>query len=60
MYQLMVKLKNEGKSIIMISEELPELIGMCDRILIMRDGEIKNEFERSETLSDADIIYSMI
>lgn len=60
MYQLMVKLKNEGKSIIMISEELPELIGMCDRILIMRDGELINEFPRSETLSDADIIYSMI
>ena len=31
MYQLMVKLKNEGKSILMISEELPELIGMSDR-----------------------------
>lgn len=41
MYQLMIKLKNEGKSILMISEELPELIGMSDRILIMKDGEIK-------------------
>ena len=60
MYQLMVKLKNEGKSILMISEELPELIGMSDRILIMKDGEITKEFERSEELSDSQIIEYMI
>ena len=60
MYQLMIKLKNEGKSILMISEELPELIGMSDRILIMKDGEIKKEFERSEELSDSQIIEYMI
>ncbi len=60
MYQLMVKLKNEGKSILMISEELPELIGMSDRVLIMKDGEITAEFERNETLSDAQIIEYMI
>lgn len=60
MYQLMVQLKNEGKAILMISEELPELIGMSDRIFIMKDGEMKMEFERSEMLSDADIIQYMI
>lgn len=60
MYQLMVRLKNEGKAILMISEELPELIGMSDRILIMKDGKITKEFERSETLSDAQIIEYMI
>ena len=60
MYQLMVKLKNEGKSIVMISEELPELLGMSDRILIMKDGEITKEFARSKELSDADIIDYMI
>jgi ribose transport system ATP-binding protein len=60
MYQLMVQLKKEGKTILMISEELPELIGMSDRILIMKDGEITREFERSEQLSDADIIKYMI
>lgn len=60
MYQLMVQLKNEGKAILMISEELPELIGMSDRIFIMKDGEVKTEFERSEMLSDADIIQYMI
>lgn len=60
MYQLMMKLKQEGKSILMISEELPELMGMSDRILIMKDGEITAEVERSKDLSDAEIIKYMI
>jgi ribose transport system ATP-binding protein len=60
MYQLMVQLKKEGKTILMISEELPELMGMSDRILIMKDGEITKEFKRSAELSDADIIKYMI
>lgn len=60
MYQLMMKLKKEGKSILMISEELPELMGMSDRILIMKDGEITMEVERSKDLSDAEIIKYMI
>lgn len=60
MYQLMVKLKNEGKSIIMISEEMPELMGMSDRLIIMKDGRITKEFDRSAELSDAEIIKYMI
>lgn len=60
MYQLMYKLKKEGKSIIMISEELPELIGMSDRLVIMKDGRITKEFARSVSLSDADVIDYMI
>ena len=60
MYRLMTELKNEGKSIVMISEEMPELMGMCDRLFIMKDGEIKHEFARSATLSDAEIIQYMI
>lgn len=60
MYQLMVKLKNEGKSILMISEELPELLGMSDRICIMKDGVVTKEFLRSKELSDADVINYMI
>ncbi|MBR3245469.1 MAG: sugar ABC transporter ATP-binding protein [Parasporobacterium sp.] len=60
MYQLMMKLKEEGKSILMISEEMPELMGMSDRIIIMKDGEITKEFERSADLSDAEIIQYMI
>lgn len=60
MYQLMYKMKKEGKSIIIISEEMAELIGMADRLIIMKDGEIKKEFPRSETLSESDIIRYMI
>lgn len=60
MYQLMDKLKHEGKAILMISEELSELIGMSDRVVIMKDGAVSGTFERSESLSDADIIGCMI
>lgn len=60
MYQLMMKLKQEGRSILMISEELPELMGMSDRILIMKDGVITAEVDRSGDLSDAEIIKYMI
>lgn len=60
MYQLMMALKQEGKSIVMISEEMPELMGMCDRLIIMKDGRITHEFPRSATLSDAEIIQYMI
>lgn len=60
MYQLLVKLKEEGKGIILISEEMPELLGMSDRILVMKDGEIKKEFCRSASLSEERIIDYMI
>ena len=60
MYQLMYQMKQEGKAIVLISEELPELIGMSDRLLIMKDGEIRKEFLRSPDLSDADVIDYMI
>ena len=59
-YQLLYKMKKEGKSIIMISEELPELIGMSDRIVIMKDGQIAKEFARSQDLSQEEIIKYMI
>ncbi len=60
MYELMDQLKREGKAIIMISEELSELMGMADRLIIMKDGVIMKEFARSRELSDAEIIKYMI
>ena len=54
------RLKKEGKSILMISEELPELIGMSDRILIMKDGRISRSFSRSENLTESELIRSML
>jgi len=59
-YQLLEDMKAEGKSIILISEELPEMIGMCDRMLVMKDGEITAEFKRSADLTEAEIIKYMI
>ena len=59
-YRIMEDLKKQGKSIIMISEELPEVIGMSDRILVMKDGAIVTEFSRSPDLTEAEIIQHMI
>ncbi len=47
-YHLMVDFINQGKSIIMVSSEMPELIGMSDRILVMAGGKITGELNRTE------------
>ena len=60
MYSLIEELKNQGKSIIMISEEMAELIGMSDRLLVMKDGRITKEFERNGKITEQDIIQYMI
>lgn len=59
-YALMAELRAKGKSIIMISEEIQELLGMCDRILIMKDGVLSAEFKRSMELGEEDIIAEML
>lgn len=59
-YQLMDQMRKDGKSIIMISEELMELIGMCDRIIIMKDGAIKGELPRSRELNENSLISMMV
>ena len=59
-YALMEELKEQGKSIIMISEEIPELLGMSDRIFVMKDGRINGEFFRSRELSEEDLIKKMV
>ena len=60
MYELISNLKKKGYAILIISEELSELIGMCDRILILKDGKQRAELMRSETLRDTDVIDYMI
>ena len=60
MYQLIEDMKAQGKTIIMISEEMAELIGMADRLLILKDGALAGEFFRSSELSDSQIIDCMI
>ena len=60
MYQLMDNLKAQGYAILIISEELPELIGMSDRIFILKGGSITKSFDRSPALRDTQIIEYMI
>ena len=47
-YQLLKKMTAEGKSILLISSELPELLLLCDRIAVMRDGKINAVLSRNE------------
>ena len=51
-YQLMYRLTEEGTSIICISSDLPEIIGVSDRLMVMREGEIVARFHRSEFSGD--------
>lgn len=59
-YALMADMQKQGKSIIMISEEIPELLGMSDRIFVMKDGHINGEFTRDPALSEEDLIEKMV
>lgn len=60
MYHLIHEMKKQGKSIVMISEELPELIGMSDRLIILKNGTLTGEFARSKDLNANDIADVML
>jgi putative multiple sugar transport system ATP-binding protein len=47
-YKIMNDLVAEGKSVLFISSEMPELLGMCDRIYVMSEGRIVRELSRGE------------
>ncbi|MGL5175332.1 MAG: galactose/methyl galactoside ABC transporter ATP-binding protein MglA [Cetobacterium sp.] len=51
-YQLMLDLANKGKGIIMISSEMPELLGVTDRILVMSNGRIAGIVDTKETTQE--------
>lgn len=51
-YTIIADLAKQGKSIIMISSELPELIGMSDRIIVMCDGRVSGEVEKEEATQE--------
>jgi ABC-type sugar transport system ATPase subunit len=52
-YKLLNELVQRGVTVIMISSELPEVLGMCDRILVMCEGEIVSNFERDQAKKEA-------
>jgi ribose transport system ATP-binding protein len=47
-YQLIHQLADRGAGVLVISSEIEELIGICDRILVMRQGQISGEFSREQ------------
>ncbi len=51
-YELINRLTEEGKAVILVSSELPELIGMSDRILMLNEGRIGGEFTRAEATQE--------
>ncbi|MGG4664867.1 ribose ABC transporter ATP-binding protein RbsA [Providencia vermicola] len=52
-YQLINQFKKEGLSIILVSSEMPEVIGMSDRILVMHEGHISGEFTAKDATQEA-------
>ena len=52
-YQLMNQLAEQGKAIIMISSELPEVIGMSDRLVVLSGGKKVGELNREEATPEA-------
>jgi len=52
-FRVMDSLAREGAAILMVSSELPELLGVADRILVMRQGEIAGELPRGSTQEEA-------
>ncbi len=54
-YQLIIDLAKEGKGVIMVSSEMPELLGVCDRILVMSGGRLAGEVD-AKTTSQEEIL----
>lgn len=57
-YNIINKLAEEGKGVLMISSEMPELLGMCDRIYVMNEGRFEGVLDKSEASQEK--IMSMI
>jgi ribose transport system ATP-binding protein len=58
-YQIMDELTKQGVGIIMISSELPEVLGMSDRIMVMREGTIVKELSRAEASEETVMYYAV-
>ena len=58
-YEILNKLKQEGKAIIVISSDMPEILGITDRIIVMHEGQIAGELKRSEASQEAVMKYAL-
>jgi methyl-galactoside transport system ATP-binding protein/inositol transport system ATP-binding protein len=55
-HRLITRLAAEGKSIVMISSELPEVMGMSDRIMVMHQGKVTGIVENSKDLTQEELM----
>jgi inositol transport system ATP-binding protein len=57
-YRIMLELAREGKAILLISSELPELLGVCDRIYVMAKGRIAGELVATSATQESIMTYA--
>lgn len=57
-YQLIIDLANKGKVVIVVSSEMPELLGICDRILVMSGGRLAGEVSAEEATQEQIMTYA--
>ncbi len=57
-HSLVSDLAGQGKTIIMVSSELPEVLGMCDRIMVMHEGKMTGILDRSEATQEITMKYA--
>ena len=55
-YQILQSLAEDGKAILMISSELPEILGMSDRIIVMNEGRVTGEIENCSSVTQEDVM----
>lgn len=58
-YEIISELAAQGMGIIMVSSEMPEVLGMCDRLLVMREGRISATLDRSEASQESILAAAM-
>lgn len=59
-YRLLNKLTAQGYAVLMVSDDLPEIISMSDRVMVIRRGEVSYQFDNTENLTEHDIIIHII
>ena len=59
-YQLMKQAKDDGIAIILISDELTEVLGMSDRIIVMKNGEVVSMLDRGPDFTEEKVIEVMV
>jgi ribose transport system ATP-binding protein len=59
-YQLMKDAKEQGIAMVLISDELTEVIGMADRLIVMKDGRPVKSIERGDSFTEHSVIEVMI